>query len=213
MSRSIEHNGFLLLAGWLDRAAQEALAGQLRTAIAAAPLYRPVMPRSGAAFSVRMTNMGPLGWVSDRQGYRYQELHPVTGRAWPVIPDSLIDLWHKVAGYDHPPQAGLVNYYDPGARMGLHRDTDEDARDAPVVSVSLGDTAVFRLGGPGRRDKTTSVKLCSGDVMVLGGAARHYYHGISRVLGGSSTLLGETAIAKDITTGRINITLRRVTRA
>jgi alkylated DNA repair protein (DNA oxidative demethylase) len=189
--------------GLLDRAAQLALLAELRERIERAPLFTPVMPKTGKPFSVRMTNLGPLGWVSDRDGYRYQARHPVTGRPWPSMPDLLLELWRRLGGYPHDPEACLVNYYGAGARMGLHRDEDEADFAAPVLSLSLGDTALFRFGGPARRGPTRSVRLASGDVVIMGGASRLCYHGIDRILSGSSTLLPEG--------GRINLTLRRVT--
>ena len=188
----------------LSRPEQEALVATLREAVAQAPLFTPVMPRTGRAFSVRMTNLGQLGWVSDRQGYRYQPLHPETGQPWPVMPEVLLAIWAKVSKFQHPPQACLVNFYQQGAKMGLHQDKDEEDFSAPVVSVSLGDTAVFRFGGTERGGKTQTLKLSSGDVVVMGGKARLCFHGIDRVLAGTSTLLKEG--------GRINLTLRRVTK-
>lgn len=196
-------NGFTLHPNYLDRAAQKALLVAVLAAEASAPFYRPTMPRTGTPFSVRMTNMGPLGWVSDRDGgYRYQALHPLTGKPWPAMPPALLDIWNQVSHYPDPPQACLVNLYRDSAKMGLHVDADEQELHAPVVSVSLGDTAIFRLGGPERGGKTAAFRLASGDVMVLGGAARHFYHGIDRVMAGSSTLVNGG--------GRINLTMRVV---
>jgi len=188
----------------LDRTAQETLVEALRAAVKQAPLFTPVMPRTGRPFSVRMTNLGPLGWVADRNGYRYQQVHPETGQPWPAMPELLLELWQRYAGYAHPPQACLVNFYQQGAKMGLHQDKDEEDFDAPVLSVSLGDTGVFRWGGHERGGKTQTVKLSSGDVLVMGGASRLSFHGIDRVLSGTSTLLKEG--------GRINLTMRRVTK-
>jgi alkylated DNA repair protein (DNA oxidative demethylase) len=162
------------------------------------------MPRTGRPFTVRMTNLGSLGWVSDRAGYRYQPTHPETGKPWPPIPEMVLDVWRRVSAYPHEPEACLVNFYQGGARMGLHRDEDEEDFSAPVVSVSLGDTAVFRIGGPERGGKTETLKLTSGDVLAMGGEARLCYHGIDRVLTGTSSLLKDG--------GRINLTLRRVTK-
>ena len=196
--------GLRYLPGHLGSEAQRNLLAALRLAVAEAPLLTPVMPRTGRPFTVRMTNLGSLGWVSDRAGYRYQETHPGTGKPWPAIPDMVLDVWRKVSGYPHDPQACLVNFYQGGAKMGLHRDEDEEDFAAPVVSISLGDTAVFRLGGPERGGKTESFKLSSGDVLVMGGQSRLCYHGIDRVLTGTSSLLKDG--------GRINLTLRRVTR-
>jgi DNA oxidative demethylase len=189
--------------GCLSQDAQLALVAVLRERIATAPLFTPVMPKTGKPFSVRMTNLGPLGWVSDRSGYRYQAFHPVTGAPWPPMPDLLLELWRKLGGYPHDPEACLVNYYAAGARMGLHRDEDEADLTAPVMSLSLGDTALFRFGGPARRGPTRSIKLASGDVLIMGGASRLCYHGVDRILAGTSPLLSEG--------GRINLTLRRVT--
>jgi len=210
--------GFRYLPGHLGPAAQAALVAELRGLLAVAPLYRPVMPRSGWPFSVRMTNAGSHGWFADRAGYRYLARHPETGRPWPAIPPALQALWHELSGYPADPQCCLINFYAPQARMGLHRDEDEETFAAPVVSLSLGDSAVFRLGGSERRSPTRSLKLHSGDVMILGGAARLAYHGIDRVLGGSSRLLegadwagGGKGGGKG--GGRLNITLRRVTPA
>ncbi|MEQ8828233.1 MAG: alpha-ketoglutarate-dependent dioxygenase AlkB [Alphaproteobacteria bacterium] len=197
-------DGFKLHAGFFDRAAQEKLVDAVRLCLRDAPLYTPAMPRSGKEFSVRMSNAGPLGWVSDREGgYRYQPHHPATGRPWPPIPDLLLQAWEALSGYRAPPEACLINWYGPGARMGLHRDSDEQARDAPVLSVSLGDTAVFRIGGAEKGAKTGSLRLNSGDVAILDGAARESRHGVDRILPGTSTLLDAP--------GRINLTLRRVT--
>jgi alkylated DNA repair protein (DNA oxidative demethylase) len=196
--------GFRLLDGLLAPEAQRALAADVRAVVAEAPLYRPTMPKTGKPFSVRMTNCGPLGWIADKAGgYRYQETHPVTGRPWPAMPRAVQDIWEAVTGCAYPPEACLVNWYGPEARMGLHRDEDEEAAEAPVVSISLGDEARFRLGGPQRRGPTRSMILRSGDVVVLGGESRHFYHGVDRLYPGTSTLLEAP--------GRINLTLRRVT--
>ena len=190
----------------LDQGAQNALLAALRRVIAEAPLFTPTMPRSGNPMSVRMTNCGPLGWVTDKErGYRYQETHPETGKPWPPIPQMLLDLWDGVADYPFPPQACLVNYYTGSAKMGLHQDKDEEDFSAPVLSVSLGDTGVFRVGGRSRKDPTKTFELKSGDVVALGGEDRLAYHGIDRILGGTSDLLAEG--------GRFNLTLRRVTKS
>jgi alkylated DNA repair protein (DNA oxidative demethylase) len=199
-----DESGLRVYPEFLDPPAQRALLSDLRAVIAAAPLYTPHMPRSGRPMSVRMTNCGTLGWYTDQaRGYRYIDRHPETGRPWPPIPDGVLAVWSAVADYLHPPEACLVNYYGPGARMGLHRDQDEDAPDAPVVSMSLGDSALFRVGGPTRKGPTRAVKLASGAVVVLAGAARHHFHGVDRILPGTSRLLPEG--------GRFNLTLRRVT--
>jgi alkylated DNA repair protein (DNA oxidative demethylase) len=197
-------DGFRLVPGRLDRTEQEALRDAIRAVAAEAPLYRPSMPRTGKPFSVRMTNCGSLGWVSDQSGYRYQPAHPLTGRPWPEIPEILLVLWRELADYPHPPEACLVNFYDPEARMGLHQDSDEAEFAAPVLSVSLGDSCLFRVGGTNRRDPTRSVRLASGDVLLLGGPSRLAFHGVDRIYPGTSKLLPLG--------GRINLTLRRVTK-
>lgn len=196
--------GFLHYPAFLDSAAQAAILRGIKRAVAEAPLYTPHMPRTGRPFSVRMTNLGVLGWVSDRKGYRYQATHPETGLPWPPIPGDLLRIWRLLSAYAHDPQACLVNYYSEGARMGLHRDEDEEDFSAPVLSISLGDTAMFRLGGPERSARTRLIKLSSGDVLLLAGPSRLSYHGIDRIIPGTSNLLKEG--------GRINLTLRRVTR-
>jgi DNA oxidative demethylase len=150
-----------------------------------------------------MSNCGPQCWLSDRGGYRYTPAHPLTGEAWPAIPASVHELWHAATGVAYPPEACLINYYGPEARLGLHRDEDEAAREAPILSISLGDTALFRLGGPARKSPTRSVRLSSGDLVVLEGPSRNWFHGVDRILPGTSTLLPEG--------GRFNLTLRRVT--
>lgn len=190
--------------GYLDPAEQAALVAELREAARQAPFYVPRMPKTGKPFSVRMTNCGSLGWVSDERGYRYQPLHPETGAPWPPIPASLLRAWQELAGYPYPPEACLVNFYEPSAKMGLHQDRDEQAFDAPVLSLSLGDTAIFRIGGTSRGGKTVSLKLASGDALAFGGEARLAFHGVDRILAGSSSLLPQA--------GRINLTLRRVTK-
>lgn len=192
-------DGFRFFPQALDRKAQAALAAEVLTLAEAAPFFDPVTP-GGKPFSVRMTNFGPLGWVSDRSGYRYQPTHPVTGLPWPPMPEALLDIWRRYGACDTPPDACLVNLYRDGAKMGLHQDRDEADFRFPVVSVSLGDPAVFRIG-PAGNGPTTSVRLNSGDVCVLSGQARLARHGVDRVLEGGSRLIPGG--------GRLNLTLRR----
>jgi alkylated DNA repair protein (DNA oxidative demethylase) len=200
--------GFVHRPYW-DEPLQRAALAAIRAATEAAPFYTPTMPRTGKPFSVRMTNCGALGWVSDRDGgYRYQPTHPVTGRPWPPIPDMILKVWEAVAGYRHPPEACLVNYYGPGAKLGLHQDADEQDFDAPVVSVSLGDDCRFRIGGTTRGGPTWAFRLMSGDVVVLGGASRLAFHGVDRIYPGTSALLRDWFPEG----GRVNLTLRRVTK-
>ncbi|MGA2817837.1 MAG: alpha-ketoglutarate-dependent dioxygenase AlkB [Xanthobacteraceae bacterium] len=197
--------GLRVYPGYLGRDAQVDLLAALRGIFTAAPLFTPRMPKSGRPFTVRMSNCGPLGWVSDECGYRYQPTHPETGKAWPPIPPALVAIWSELARYQDPPEACLINAYGPSAKMGLHQDRDEADFDAPVVSISLGDSCLFRVGGLNRNEPTRSIRLSSGDVIVLGGAARLAFHGVDRIYPDTSRLLPEG--------GRINLTLRRVTRS
>jgi alkylated DNA repair protein (DNA oxidative demethylase) len=199
--------GLVYFPRLLSGAAREALLAAIEEAVAHAPFFTPRMPGTGRPFSVRMTSLGALGWVSDRKGgYRYEPRHPVTGESWPEMPQVLRALWARLCDYPAPPETALVNHYAPGARMGLHVDADEAARDAPILSISLGDSALFRIGGPRRRDPTRSFRLHDGDVLILGGMARHCYHGIDRIYPGSGP-----ALPAAVGPGRLNITLRRVT--
>ena len=193
--------GVILWRERFSKAAQQQLLDDVLTRLEEAPLYRPTMPGSGKPFSVQESNFGSLGWVSDKEGYRYQPTHPVTGKAWPAIPKALIDLWREIA--DAPDaECCLVNLYRRDARMGLHQDKDERALSAPVVSVSLGDDARFRIGGETRRGETRGLDLASGDVVMFGGPARLAYHGIDRIRPGTSRLIPGG--------GRLSLTLRRV---
>ncbi|AZO04471.1 MULTISPECIES: alpha-ketoglutarate-dependent dioxygenase AlkB [unclassified Mesorhizobium] len=192
------------MPGYIARPAQEALVKEIRRVVQAAPLYVPAMPRTGKQMSVRMTNCGALGWVTGKErGYRYQPTHPVTGEPWPPIPEALLQLWREVSAYPHLPEGCLVNFYAADARMGLHQDRDEQDFDAPVVSVSLGDDCLFRVGQNTREGGTKSFRLKSGDVVVLGGEGRLAFHGVDRIYPATSALLKNG--------GRINLTLRRVT--
>lgn len=191
--------GFRLWPDALLIEAQAELVEQVMAALETAPLYRPATP-GGRPFSVWMSNLGALGWVSDRDGYRYQATHPETGASWPPMPQRLMDLWRDLTGWPEPPDACLVNLYRSEAKMGLHQDRDEADLTAPVLSISLGDTAVFRVA-PAEGGRGRAVKLASGDICALTGPARLARHGIDRILGGSSGLIPGG--------GRINLTLRR----
>jgi DNA oxidative demethylase len=196
--------GVALWREYFSRDGQRSLLDDVFARIAAAPLYRPAMPKSGKPFSVEETNFGLLGWVSDIGGYRYMPVHPDTGKVWPAIPSVLLDLWDDVANYPPPPECCLINLYRAGAKMGLHQDRDESATEAPVVSVSLGDNALFRFGGDTRKASTLSITLSSGDVLMFGGVARLMFHGVDRIVPGSSQFIADG--------GRLNLTLRRVNR-
>jgi DNA oxidative demethylase len=196
----VSTDGFHLWPGRLDEVAQRALLADVLARLDEAPLCRPVTP-GGKPMSVEMSGFGPVGWVTDGRGYRYEAAHPVTGRPWPDIPPALLALWRELADAETPPDACLVNLYRDGARMGQHQDRDEADFRFPVLSVSLGDTAVFRLGGTRRSDPTRALRLASGDVCRLAGPARLAHHGVDRILAGSSRLIPGG--------GRINLTLRR----
>ncbi|MDX6749175.1 alpha-ketoglutarate-dependent dioxygenase AlkB [Geminicoccaceae bacterium 1502E] len=191
------------LPGRLDGTAQRALVDEVLGLVGQAGWLEPVMPRSGRPLSVAMCNLGALGWITDRRGYRYEPVHPLTCRPWPPIPRLLLDLWEELAGYPHPPECCLVNLYREGARMGMHQDRDEAELAAPVLSVSLGDEAVFRVGGRERREAGVRLPLLSGDVLLMGGPARLLFHGVDRIMPGTSPLVPGG--------GRLNLTLRRVT--
>jgi alkylated DNA repair protein (DNA oxidative demethylase) len=196
----LTHAGFRLWPGFLDAQAQADLSMTVFALLADAPFYRPVTP-GGRPMSVEMTNCGALGWVTDAAGYRYDGHHPVTGRPWPPVPQQLLALWRALADRRADADACLVNLYRGGARMALHQDRDESDFSFPVLSVSLGDTAIFRLGGQDRRAPSRSLRLASGDICLLGGDARLAFHGVDRVLAGSSRLIPGG--------GRLNLTLRR----
>jgi len=196
-------DGTLYYPGYLDHKKQQNLLKEIRAIISLAPLFTPTMPRTGKALSVRMSNCGELGWVCDKDGgYRYQDSHPDTGKNWPPMPKLLLDIWQEIADYPHQPQACLINYYGKSAKMGLHQDKDENDFDAPVISISLGDSCLFRVGGTTRGGRTTSIKLHSGDVVILGGESRLAFHGVGRIYPDTSMLLKSG--------GRVNLTMRRV---
>jgi alkylated DNA repair protein (DNA oxidative demethylase) len=191
---------FVIWKGFVNPSEQIAMVEDLRDVALAAPFVRPVTP-SGKAMSVRMTSAGRYGWITDRSGYRYETCHP-NGQPWPPIPAAILNVWAAVSGVARPPECCLINYYEEGARMGMHQDKDETDFSMPVVSVSLGDAGLFRMGNVERGGKTESHWLESGDVVVMGGPARLRHHGVDRIRFGSSSLLPQG--------GRINVTLRVV---
>ncbi|MEE9272038.1 MAG: alpha-ketoglutarate-dependent dioxygenase AlkB [Robiginitomaculum sp.] len=197
-------NGFTYKPEYFNRKMQEELLGYVSAAArGVAPFYQPTMPCTGQPLSVVMSNFGPLGWVTDKEGgYRYEPTHPKTGKSWPAMPQALLNLWDVLTGYPALPEACLINWYREGSKMGMHVDLDEFDLNAPVVSVSLGDPARYRLGGQKRGGKTHNLKLSSGDVVVLAGDARRCYHGVDKIFYGQSTLVPKG--------GRINLTMRRV---
>ena len=186
--------------GFLDRAGQARVVGDIRGVAEAAPLFSPMTPY-GKPMRVKMTSAGAYGWYSDRKGYRYERQHP-DGQDWPAIPESVLAIWRALVSEERMPDCCLVNYYDEAARMGMHQDRDEADFGWPVLSVSLGDEGLFRIGNATRGGKTQSVWLRSGDVVVLGGEARLLYHGLDKIRFGTSTLLPRG--------GRINLTMRVV---
>ncbi len=200
MTTPLDIAGFRHWPGFLDRPAQEAMLADIRAVAEAAPFFAPLTPW-GKPMSVRMTSAGRYGWFTDRKGYRYEPRHP-SGAPWPPIPESVLAVWRAVSGWEGPPDCCLVNHYREKSRMGLHQDKDEKDFRAPVVSISLGDPAVFRIGGTERKAPTRSVILESGDVVAMGGDARLAFHGVDRIRFGGSPLLEEG--------GRINLTLRVV---
>lgn len=203
MGAPLELRGFRIWKSVLSRDAQRLMVQDLRGVLGQAPLVHPVTP-SGRPMSVRMSAAGRVGWITDRSGYRYSETHP-NGSPWPAIPDSILAVWFKTTGLTRLPDCCLINWYGEGAKMGMHQDKDEGDFDWPVVSISLGDDALFRMGNVTRGGKTDSLWLMSGDVVVMGGEARLAYHGVDRVRHGSSGLLSKG--------GRINLTLRVVVSA
>lgn len=166
--------------------------------------FRHLVTPGGYTMSVAMSNCGALGWVSDRSGYRYDALDPLSGRPWPAMPEIFRNLAVRAAaqaGFAHfEPDACLVNRYEPGARLSLHQDRDEQDFSVPIVSVSLGLPAVFLFGTPSRKDKPLRQRLQHGDVVVWGGPARLAFHGVAPLADGEHALLGRQ---------RINLTFRR----
>ncbi|MEE7449267.1 alkylated DNA repair dioxygenase [Methylobacterium radiotolerans] len=203
--------GLIHHPGYLDAAARARLADEVAAILAEAPPVTPRMPRTGKPFSVRMSNAGPLGWVSDVAGYRYQPNHPGTARPWPALPPTARAAWDALASYPAPPEACLINLYAPGTRMGLHQDRDEADLAAPVLSLSLGAAALFRYGGLRRSDPTRSIRLQAGDALVIGGPSRLVFHGIDRLYPAGDLLGAGDEPGFLPLGGRCNLTLRRVT--
>ena len=193
-------NGCTIHKGYLSRQVQEKMRDDIRQVVEKAPLFSPLTPW-GKPMSVGMSSAGKYGWYTDTSGYRYEQMHP-NGTPWPAIPATVLSVWEALVSTSRAPDCCLINYYKQTAKMGLHQDKDEQSFDWPVLSISLGDTGVFRVGGAARKDPTERIDLESGDIAILSGKARLAYHGIDRIKFGSSTLLKDG--------GRINLTLRVV---
>jgi DNA oxidative demethylase len=202
-SQEMIAEGAVLLRGFAKLLEADLIAA-LHDVVAQAPFRHMVTP-GGHQMSVAMTNCGSLGWVTDRTGYRYDANDPESGRPWPAMPPSLRELAGQAAtsaGFGgFSPDACLINRYQPGARMSLHQDKDEDDFGAPIVSVSLGLPAIFLFGGLKRSDKPRRFRLEHGDVVVWGGPARLVFHGVAPLAGGEHALMGRQ---------RINLTFRKV---
>lgn len=198
-------DGATILRGFA-RGQEAALLAEVRAIAASAP-FRHLITPGGHRMSVAMTNCGALGWVSDARGYRYESRDPLSGRPWPAMPATFRELARAAArraGYPpFEPEACLVNRYEPGARLSLHQDRDEEDTTAPIVSVSLGLPATFLWGGLARFDRVRRMRLDSGDVVVWGGRSRHVFHGIAPLADGFHALAGRC---------RINLTFRRYRR-
>jgi DNA oxidative demethylase len=200
--KEIMAEGAVLLRGAALPFEKELLAA-LNGVTAISPFRHMITP-GGYTMSVAMTNCGAAGWVTDRSGYRYAPVDPVTGQPWPAMPEIFRDLAERAAeaaGFaDVTPDACLINRYEPGARLSLHQDKDEREASAPIVSVSLGLPAIFLWGGLRRNDRPCRVVMESGDVAVWGGPARFTYHGIAPLADGEHPLTGRA---------RLNLTLRK----
>lgn len=194
--------GAVILHGFVG-SRDEPILAEIRRIRRAAP-FRHMQTPGGGSMSAAMTSCGAYGWVTDPTGYRYEPTDPRTGEPWPPMPELFSTLAREAAaeagfpGFE--PDSCLINRYDQGARMGMHRDADERSFDAPIVSVSLGVSAVFLFGGLRRRDKPDRLRLEHGDVVVFGGDSRMRYHGVQRIEHGAHPLTGSS---------RINLTLRR----
>ncbi|MCY4303954.1 MAG: alpha-ketoglutarate-dependent dioxygenase AlkB [Aestuariivita sp.] len=196
----IEIRGFIVHKKYLDSAQQQQQLSALRKVISQVPLFCPNTPYD-KPMSVKMTSAGRYGWFSDRKGYCYIRRHP-SGQNWPDIPESILRVWSKLVDVKKKPDCCLINFYGKDARMGMHQDRDEADFSWPVLSISLGDDCLFRMGNSTRGGSTESLWLQSGDVVLMSGDARLKYHGVDRIRFGSSRLLPKG--------GRINLTLRVV---
>lgn len=199
------NKGFFLLKSRLTRVVQQEILAAARAVVGQAPLFRPTMP-SGQSFNYSMTNCGELGWVADRHGYRYQQTHPHTFKLFPAMPQAIKDLTIEIAqetgNNDFSPQSCLINLYRKGEKLGLHQDNTEENLSAPIISVSLGDSGIFVLGGLLRTDETKHYIVQSGDVIVMSKESRNFYHAFKGTVPNTSNLLKNG--------GRLNLTVRQV---
>ena len=193
-------HGIKLVRGFFTLGEQRTLIEDLRAVAMRAPPFHPMTPR-GLSMSVKITAAGRYCWYSDRKGYRYVDAHPETGAPFPPIPDLVLRAWQQFETRGDP-DCCLINHYAENTRMGLHRDEDEADFSFPVVSISLGDPALFRVALGEERTPTKSFWLETGDVMALSGERRLAYHGVDRIKFGETALLAQG--------GRLNVTLRRV---
>lgn len=195
-------DGAMLLRGFA-RPFEHDLVPALRAVIEQAP-FRHMQTPGGYQMSVAMTNCGCFGWVTDRSGYRYDGIDPQSGKSWPAMPALFLTLAAQAAqraGFaGFSPDACLINRYEPGARMSLHQDRDERDFGEPIVSVSLGLPAIFLFGGSKRSDRPQRLRLQHGDVVVWGGSARLFFHGVAPLADGEHAEFGRY---------RINLTFRK----
>lgn len=198
--------GFFLFKSKLTKEIQQEIVSAARAIVSQAPLFTPTMPGSGQPFNYSMTNCGELGWVADRDGYRYQSNHPETGKSFPAIPPVIkelaIALAKETGNSNFYPESCLLNFYSKGAKLGLHQDNSEKNLAAPIISISLGDTGIFVLGGKQRTDETKQYIVQSGDCIVMSGESRNYFHAFKGIVLNTSSLLKNG--------GRLNLTIRQV---
>ncbi len=199
------NKGFFLLKSKLTKVIQQEVLAAARAVVKQAPLFRPSMP-SGQSFNYSMTSCGELGWVADRHGYRYQQLHPYTFKVFPAMPQVIknlaVEIARETGNDDFYPQSCLINLYRKGEKLGLHQDSTEENKSAPIISVSLGDSGIFVLGGCLRTDETKPYIVQSGDVIIMGGESRNFFHAFKGTVPNTSNLLKNG--------GRLNLTIRQV---
>lgn len=202
----LANKGFFLFKSSLTTEAQKEIRSAARAVVSQAPLFRPTMPGSGQPFSYLMTNCGDLGWVADRDGYRYQSNHPVTNKLFPAMPQVIKELAtalaKEIGNNDFCPESCLLNFYRKGQKLGLHQDNTEKNLSAPIISISLGDTGIFILGGKQKSDETKQYIVQSGDCIVMSGESRSYFHSFKGIIPNTSSLLKNG--------GRLNLTIRQV---